>query len=227
MEIFFSVVEFMGVAVFAMSGAMIAIDKEADLVGVILMALVTTFGGGITRDLLLGIHPPKFFTSYSTLVIIALCSSVLTFILASLFKRRYVENEKKIETIINVVDAMGLGIFSVYSALIAIENGHTAPFVAISMGVIGAVVGGVVRDLMLGNIPFIIKKRIYFLACLAGASVFYVLAVTFKFDIMWSTFAGFIATFTLRMCATIFKWNMPKAINFAKLNAGTDGANNK
>ncbi len=227
MEIFFSVLEYMGVAAFAASGAMVAIDKEADFVGVIIMALVTTFGGGIVRDVLLGINPPNFFTSYATLIIITVVGAFITFLLAAVFKSSFIEKEKKIDAITNVFDALGIGIFSVYSVIISIDMGHREPFVAISMGVIGAVVGGIVRDLMLGSIPFVIRKRIYLLACLAGASVFYVLAITFNLDIVWSTFAGVMTTFVLRMCATIFKWNMPKAINFAKLNELSETVNNK
>ena len=218
MEVFFLILEYLGVAAFAVSGAMVAIDKEADFVGVIIMALVTTFGGGVMRDLFLGINPPNFFTSYMPLIITAALAAVATFTVAALFKKKYVANEKKIDAIINVFDALGLGIFVVYSTLIALDLNFNEPFVAISMGVIGAVGGGIVRDLMLGSIPFVIRKRIYLIACLAGSLSFYLLYVVLHFDVVWATFVGVMLTFLLRMCATIFKWNMPKAIVFSKLN---------
>lgn len=218
MEVFFLILEYLGVAAFGVSGAMVAIDKEADFVGVVIMSLVTTFGGGVMRDLFLGINPPNFFTSYMPLIITAVASAVATFTVAAIFKKKYVANEKKIDAILNVFDALGLGIFAVYSTLIALDLNFNEPFVAISMGVIGAIGGGIVRDLMLGSIPFVIRKRIYLVACLAGSGLFYLMAVVFSVDIVWSTFVGVMATFVLRMCATIFKWNMPKAIVFSKLN---------
>ena len=126
-------------------------------------------------------------------------------------------NEGRIATVNNFIDAIGIGIFAVGGTKIAVELGFSSPLIAIPMGVISSVGGGLVRDLILREIPFIIKKRIYALAALAGAALYYSLAVALTVDTVIATLAGLLLTFALRVLATVFKWNMPKAIDFARL----------
>lgn len=217
MDIFFLILEYIGIVAFSVSGAMVAIDKEADYVGVLLMSLTTSFSGGIMRDLFLGATPPKFFTSLQPQVAICVTASVAVIVLAAVFKRGFVRNEKRIAAVNNIVDAVGLGVFSVSGTKIAVELGFSSPLIAISMGIITAVGGGLTRDLILRDIPFIIRKRVYAVASLIGAAVYYILAVHLKADEVVSLGAGVLAAFTLRLLATVFKWNIPKAINFATL----------
>ena len=159
MDIFFLILEYIGIVAFSVSGAMVAIDKEADYVGIILMSLVTSFAGGIMRDLFLGDAPPKFFTSFQPQIIICVATSVAVIILASIFKRGFIRNERRIESVNNIVDAMGLGVFSVSGTKIAVALGFTSPLIAISMGIISAVGGGLTRDLILRDIPFIMRQQ--------------------------------------------------------------------
>ena len=218
MDIFFTIIEYIGVIAFSVAGAMIAIDKEADIAGVLILALTTAFGGGIMRDILLGYIPPRFFTEYYIEIAISLTSAIVVFIFASAYKKTFLEKERLIGSINNFFDAAGLGIFSVYSANMAVEMGYTAPIVVISMGVIASVGGGLVRDLILRDIPFIIKKHVYFVAALLGASVYYVLSVLLSLNPVVASFAGFFVTFVLRILATVFKWNLPRAITFSKID---------
>lgn len=218
MDIFFTIIEYIGVIAFSVAGAMIAIDKEADIVGVLILALTTAFGGGIMRDILLGYIPPRFFTEYYIEIAISLISAIAVFIFASAYKKTFLEKERLIGSINNFFDAAGLGIFSVYSANMAVEMGYTEPIVVISMGVIASVGGGLVRDLILRDIPFIIKKHVYFVAALLGASVYYVLSVLLSLNPVVASFAGFFVTFVLRILATVFKWNLPRAITFSKID---------
>ena len=219
MEPFIVVIEYIGFFAFAVSGAMVAIDKEADYIGIMLMALVTSFMGGIMRDILIGCTPPRFFTHYTPYIIICLGTSVAVIIFASVFKRAFIHYERRIEAVNNIVDALGLGAFSVGGVVIALENGFDSPLVAITMGVISSVGGGLTRDLILRDIPFIIRKRIYLLASLLGATLYYVLAVALSVDNLLASIVGVASTFTLRVLATLFKWNVPKAIDFKKLEA--------
>ena len=218
MDIFFIIIENIGVIAFSVAGAMIAIDKEADIAGVLILALTTAFGGGIMRDILLGYIPPRFFTEYYIEIAISLTSAIVVFIFASAYKKTFLEKERLIGSINNFFDAAGLGIFSVYSANMAVEMGYTEPIVVISMGVIASVGGGLVRDLILRDIPFIIKKHVYFVAALLGASVYYVLSVLLSLNPVVASFAGFFVTFVLRILATVFKWNLPRAITFSKID---------
>ena len=216
MDIFLLIVEYVGIVAFAVSGAMVAIDKEADLFGVVMMAIITSFAGGIFRDLLLGITPPRFFTHYGLMVLIVAVSAVVVFIFAAAMKQYYVNNRSHMAAIINVFDAAGLGIFAVAGVAISIETVGNNPYIAITMGLITGVLGGSIRDVCLGTIPFIIRKRIYAIAVIAGSVVYYVLYVLTPIGVVWSTFAAAIVTFSLRILATVFKWNMPKAIIFSR-----------
>jgi len=219
MNFVFTLIEYIGIIAFSVSGAMVAIDKEADIVGVLLMSIVTSFGGGILRDLILGYTPPRFFVDFGWEIFAAAISSLAVFFAAAIFKRKYVENERNIDRINNVFDAVGLGIFASYGTSIVIEAGFSSPFIAIAVGgFISSCFGGICRDLALNDIPFVIRKRIYAIASVAGSVVYYVLFMCLSVDSVWATVMGVLVTFVLRMCATAFKWNMPKAIDFEALS---------
>lgn len=218
----FTIIEHIGVIAFAISGALVAIDKEMDLLGVIILAFITSFGGGIMRDLILGLPIPLFFTeSFTSLIVVCLISSVLVLVFAMCFKRAFVKNEKMIDSINNYIDAVGLGAFTVSGAKLAISVGYTAPFVPILMGVIACVGGGMIRDMMLNDVPFVLRKRIYALAAAAGSALYYTLWY-FEANETVAMISGALVTILIRVLATIFKWNMPKAINFSKLRNDVD-----
>lgn len=225
-ELVWAIMEHIGVIAFAISGAMVAIDREMDLVGVVLLAFITSFGGGITRDLLLGaytgkgISTPLFFTdSYESLRIVCLITVVAVIFFAMAFKSKFIKEEKLLDSLNNYIDAIGIGAFTVSGASLAVETVGANAFVAILMGVIACVGGGVLRDMMLNDVPFVLRKRIYVLATAAGAAVFYVI---YKIDPaleITAMIVGALTTIIIRILATIFKWNIPKAINFSKARA--------
>ncbi len=218
MSLFFNVLSYIGVISFAISGAIVAIDRETDIFGVIFLSFVTTFGGGMMRDMILNKGIPLFFTDYTGLIIACFVTSLAVFFFAMIFKRSFVEDEKLLDRINNYIDAVGIGVFSVSGAEIAIEMGYTTPFVAIFMGVVTCIGGGMLRDIILGDIPFVLRKRIYALACIAGSSVYYLLwYVNAPEELAMSL--GALTTFGIRVLATVFKWNMPKAIEFSKLRS--------
>ena len=219
----FTVLEHIGVIAFAISGAIVAIDKEMDLFGVVFLSFVTSFGGGIMRDLFLGLDKPLFFTeSYVSLIVVCLISSLLVFLFAMLFKQMFVKKEKFLDNINNYIDAVGIGAFTVSGAKLAIEAGNTSPFVIIVMGMIACIGGGMLRDIMLNDIPFVLRKRIYAIAALAGAGVYvFFWGITKNFTIGMrdevATVLGAATTVTIRILATHFKWNAPKAIKFSEV----------
>lgn len=229
MDIFLLIVEYAGLVAFSFSGAMVAIDAEADLFGVIFLALVTTFGGGMLRDVLLGITPPKFFTEYTFFVIVSVISALAAFGFAMIMKKRYIKERDRMNVVINYFDAAGLGIYAVSGTRIAIESGNASPFIAVTMGLLTCIFGGLLRDLMLVRIPFVIKKRIYAVAALAGSLVYYLLACYTELGMAGGMIFGVATTFVLRILATVFKWNMPKAIVFSRMSdsagAGAEGSN--
>lgn len=220
-ETVIQIIEIIGVVSFCMSGAIVAIDKEMDLMGVVLIALTTTFGGGIFRDLVLD-RPVAFFYDgmMQIYVLVGVVTAIFVFILASAFKKWYVREEEKVNYFNNYVDAMGLGAFTVTSVNICINAG-TNPFLAIAMGMIASVGGGVVRDLFLDRVPNIFRKHIYAFACLIGSALYYCLRVYVFSDNeigeIVSTVLSILTIFAIRVLASTFKWNLPKAIRFSEL----------
>lgn len=223
LSVFFNVLSYIGVISFAISGAIVAIDRETDIFGVVFLSFVTTFGGGMLRDMILNKGIPLFFTDYTGLIIACLVASLAVFFFAMIFKRSFIEDEKLLDRINNYIDAVGIGVFSVSGAEIAIKMGYDSPFIVIFMGVVTCIGGGMLRDIILGDIPFVLRKRIYALACIAGSTVYYLL---WKVDApeALAMSLGALTTFTIRVLATIFKWNMPKAIEFSKLRASSKSA---
>ena len=214
MQIFFFVLETVGVIAFAVAGSLAAIDKETDVFGGLFLSLITCFGGGMIRDVLIG-RTPSFFTSYFHIAC-AVATCLTVFILAAVFKRQYIKKEWLVDRINNYFDAVGLGIFAVTGAKICIDCGFDFPLVAISLGMITSIGGGMIRDLCLREMPFVLNKRIYAVASLAGASLYYVLARFSEMSEYLALLIGVIAVFLIRVLATVFELDMPKAIIFEK-----------
>ena len=213
----FTVIEIIGIISFAIAGAIEAINKETDLFGVVFLSVTTTFGGGIIRDVMLGNHAPVFFTSY-LLVAVCIVSSLVVFAIAAIFKNKFVENEATIDRINNVFDAMGIGVFTVSGTKLTMDLGYDAFFIAVVMGMITCVGGSMIRSFCLREIPFILKKRVYALAALLG-SICYWLMVRINANEVAAMVVSASLVFAIRMLATVFKWNFPKAIDFSKLKA--------
>ncbi len=209
-EIFFSALEVAGTISFAVSGAMAALEKRVDLFGVIFLGATTALAGGIIRDVLIGKTPPSAFSNYRYMAI-AVVTAAIVFLIAWLSKEHYEHNVDVVSAVNNIFDAAGLGAFTITGAKVAmgmgyIDNGFFVVFLAMVTG-IG---GGVLRDLMIGEIPFVLRKRIYAVASIFGGIVYYQL-VRHRVDDMAAAFIGIGIVFGLRMLATIFKWNLPKA----------------
>lgn len=199
-----------GVAAFAISGAMVAISKQVDVFGIVVLAVITATGGGIMRDVLLGVYPPNAFTDRSY-VFIAIITALIVFLIAHLFKDSYRRREHLLDSINNVVDALGLGVFAVSGTLAAIDYGFADNgFLCVFVGMITGIGGGFLRDIMVQEIPFILKKRIYALASLAGSIAFYLLYMNGS-GYTLSAAAGAGLTFFLRIFATHYRWNLPHA----------------
>ena len=209
-DLVFHICEFVGTVAFAVAGAMVAIDKRVDLFGVLFLGMLTALGGGCLRDVLLGRFPPAMFSNY-VYVTVSIVTALIVFIAACLLAERYRLNEAAIDQINNVFDALGLGVFAVVGVEVSISAGYGSNgFLAVFMGMTTAIGGGVLRDLLLREIPFVLKKRIYAIAAICGALAYYIgwrLALPETVSLL----AGVGVTFVLRLLATAFKWNLPKA----------------
>lgn len=207
----FAAVEFAGTVSFAISGAMVAVKKRVDLFGVLFLGIITALGGGMLRDMMLGIIPPAMFHSPTRLAVAA-GASLLVFLIASAFKSLYLSEEQTIDSINNVVDALGLGAFTVIGVQAAINAGFTDNVVLqVFMGMVTGIGGGLIRDLMVMEIPVVLRKRVYAVASIVGGSLFCVLG-SLQVPEYLNVFASIFSVFSIRLLATHFKWNLPKAI---------------
>ena len=222
MEILLEIIHFIGIVSFSAAGAMVAIDHETDWFGVVFLSVITCFGGGLLRDVVAGqaitLELPALFTDLKLELLVSILTATAVFLVAMIFKRQYVKEEKFVGSINNVLDALGIGVFSAAGTAAYLSVG---PLVAITMGMLSSVGGSLTRDIILNDIPFILRKRIYALATLVGSAVYYVTAVfiipnTDATNVI-STIACLLVIFGIRMCATYFHWNMPKAIDFEKM----------
>lgn len=226
MDALLSAIYIIGIISFSAAGAMVAIDKEADWFGVVFLSLITCFGGGLLRDVIagqsIGRTLPIVFTLYTELIISVITATAVFFI-AAIFKKKYVEREEQVVAINNVLDALGIGVFTALGCASYLPQG---PLVAITMGMLTSIGGSITRDVILRDVPSVLRKHIYALATVAGAGVYYLTVVFIipgaEYTEVVATVACAVVIFTIRMCATAFKWNMPKAIDFSKMRAESE-----
>lgn len=214
-EIVLNILSAVGVVAFSVAGALVAIDHRVDMFGVVTLAAITSFGGGMTRDLLMGKLPPTLFTDpfYLVLMGVSVLTALIVFTVARVFQQKFVAREKLIDRITNVFDAVAIGVFATTGAKTVMDfTGRTDnTFLILTLGSLTAVGGSIIRDVLIREVPFVLKKRIYVLAVLAGAGLYYLLVRLGAAEIP-ALVAGTLLTFGLRMMATIFRWNLPRAL---------------
>lgn len=187
-----------GTAVFAVSGAMLALRKGMDVVGVSFIAVVTGVGGGTVRDILLGDTPVRWVTRP---VDIAICISCAVLACAA---NRWLLG-RRMDWLL-YADAAGLALFAVLGAAKA-EAAGAHPLVAILFGAMSASFGGIIRDIICGEQPILFAKELYITPALVGGAVFVVLPEAFGFDAR--ALAGLGAALLLRVLAIRLEWALP------------------
>ncbi len=193
--------EWLGVAVFALTGALTAARKGMDPLGFALLATVTGVGGGTLREVLLG--RPATWIGDPTAPAICIVVGLATFVIG----RSYVPSRKGAFRLLMWADGLGLAIFAVSGAQTALlASAH--PVTAIVLGALTATFGGVVRDVLAGEIPLILRREIYVTAAALGAGV-YVGLELLGFDGLLAALAGVAAGFALRALAIARDWSMP------------------
>ena len=208
MDTFIFVLEIIGTVAFASSGAMTAIEKKMDIFGVNILGATTAVGGGMMRDIILGVTPPAAF-SQPVYILFSILTSTLLFaivytnpeILHSRIKNRYYDK------IMLWCDTAGLGIFTVVgiqtaSKILPQDN----PFFFVFIGVLTGVGGGVLRDIMAGETPYILVREIYASAAIAGGITCVVCGSTM--GEATATILGLIVTIVIRSLAAYFHWNL-------------------
>lgn len=191
--------DWMGVAVFATTGALVASRKEMDLVGFAVLATATGIGGGTLRDLLLG-AAPVFWVAEPRALLLCLLAAVLVFFTAHAVGSRL--------RLLLWLDALGLALFAVTGAERALALG-AAPVVAVALGVVTATFGGILRDVLGGESPAILSREVYATAALLGAGALVALLAAGLPREAAVTLAA-VAAFALRGAALTWGWSLPR-----------------
>lgn len=202
------IIEIIGTVAFASSGAMVGIRKKMDIFGVIVMAITTAVGGGIIRDLILGIKPPNTFRN-PVYVTYSIVTAVILFVIFYV-KKQMLDSRALFyyEKIMILLDAIGLGAFTVIGVETAYAIGYgPQKFLLLFVGVITGVGGGVIRDMMAQQIPFILVKQVYACASLLGACVCVWLMPYHK---SFSMILGAVTVVIIRILAATYRWDLPK-----------------
>lgn len=201
------ILDLIGIASFAFSGALRAIRRRLDLVGIAILAGATAIGGGMIRDALLGGGAAMLRDWRYPVVILA------SALVAALFPRKLAERE----TFFRYFDALGLGIFSAIGATIALQSGLGFLWALFVAGITGAG-GGVVRDVLLGEMPLVLYKEIYITAVAFGAAALWISRQFLGFGEITGFFLGMTITIAIRVVAIWRAWSLPR-VNLA---AGDD-----
>jgi len=191
-------IELLGVAVFAVSGALAAGRRSLDLLGVVVIATVTATGGGTLRDLLLD-RSPVFWIADTTYIYASIAAALLTVV--------YARFRHPPERFILIADALGLALFSISGAQIA-ENAGYGGIVVVIMGTLTGAAGGMLRDVLCAEVPLILRRsRIYATAAIIGIIVYLILQPLL--DRTLAALLGMASIASLRLAAIIWDWTLP------------------
>ncbi|MCV2356145.1 trimeric intracellular cation channel family protein [Paucibacter sp. B2R-40] len=194
-----------GVAVFAISGALAAMQARLDLFGVLVLAAITAIGGGTLRDMLLGRHPIFWMRDTRYIKVIALTALLTT--LATQLASGWGQVLQTGNGALLIADTLGLALFALCGAEIAEEAGKPR-LVVVLLGTITASGGGVLRDLMTGQVPLLLRRDIYASAAIGGISA-YLLLRALGVPRQLAFFTGMLMVVALRLAALHYGWQLP------------------
>ena len=193
------VLDIIGTFAFAISGALFASNKKFDLFGVIIIAFATAVGGGMIRDVLINAHPINW---------IGELNYIWTILIAVLFTFLFKSKIAPLSKTMFLFDTIGISVFT----LLGVQKGlnyDLHPFIAVVMGMVSAVMGGVIRDVLTNQIPLIFRKEIYASACLAGGVVF-LICNFFNFSEAVRIIATMSTIIGIRLIAVKYHLELPK-----------------
>jgi uncharacterized membrane protein YeiH len=192
------VIELIGLVAFAASGALAAVRARLDVFGVVVLGLTTALGGGIIRDVLLGIHPPTTLRSWPYLL-----TAAVTGLVVFLFHPQVA----RLRRAVLLADAVGLGVFVTGGTATALQN-HVPAYTACLIGMTVGIGGGAIRDVLLREIPMVLRKEIYAVAALVGA-VAVPITAWLGLPELWGTVIGSTLVVAIRLIALWRHWNAP------------------
>jgi uncharacterized membrane protein YeiH len=192
------VLDLAGIFVFAVTGGLVAVRKQFDIFGVLVLAGTTGLGGGFLRDVLIDATPPAALADWRYLLV-PVAAGLVTFVFHPAFGR--------LERLINILDAAGLGLFCVTGALKALDFG-LGPVPAALMGMVTGIGGGMARDLLAGRVPVVFSSELYATPALLGAT-WAVLGDYWELPVAWVALPGVVICFGMRILALRRDWHAP------------------
>lgn len=201
--------EVIGTVAFAVSGGLMAIGASLDLFGVIFVSCITAFGGGIVRDLLLGVHPPSIFNNFPVFLV-AMLTAFAVFIVAYINRKRFSIFKLQVEYVNNFFDALGLAAFTVIGSEAGFINGFSDnSFIIIVIGMLTGIGGGIFRDILIDTTPYVFKKHVYALTAIIGSILYFILR-KYTANISIASLSAMVTVILLRLLATKYRWSLPK-----------------
>lgn len=191
------IIELLGTIAFAVSGAFSAMEKKLDIFGVVVIAFVTAIGGGTIRDVLIGNLPVTWMRDIITPSVI-----LATALIAILFKNIFHNLPKTLL----LFDSLGLGLFTITGIQKGLDAG-IHPAICVALGTITGCFGGVIRDLLLREIPILFHKEFYASACIVGGTTYFLLLYAVSPPVAQT--AAIVIVCTLRLLAAKFNWRLP------------------
>lgn len=192
------ILEILGTASFAISGALAALNKRLDVFGVLIITFATAVGGGTIRDLMIGNTPVAWMKDQT-----AVRTIFISYVLTLLFQRHF----KKLPLTLTIFDAIGLGLFTIVGLQRGLEA-KLSPSICITLGMVTGCFGGVVRDVLLNEIPLVFRKDIYASASLLGGLLYFLFSAWEMFAPL-ATSLSILSVVLLRLAVVRFGWTLP------------------
>lgn len=195
---FLHIIEILGTFSFAVSGAFFAMEKKLDPFGVIIISFVTAIGGGTLRDVMIGNLPVGWLRNET---------ATITIFIAAIGSMFFEARLRKFTTTLFLFDALGLGLFTIVGIEKALEL-HFSIGVCIALGTITASFGGVIRDVLLNNVPLVFRKEIYAMASIIGGLIYFLFRML-QLDEDMAKVICILLIFAIRLIAVKYKLGLP------------------
>jgi len=202
-DLLFQLINLLGIATFSVAGSLRGIREGLDLLGIATLGVITSLGGGILRDIIVGKVPNALTSPYDmTVALIGVMISLL------LYRKTKRQIESKYTFL--MLDAIGLSAFTTTGAILAYKT-EVSFYGIVLLATITGVGGGVIGDVLLRKVPWVLREDFYATCSIIGAVAFYI-SVKVSGDLTFSSIVCFLTTLTIRTLAIAFKWRLPKVV---------------
>lgn len=213
------IMDILGTVAFSLSGAIVGIQKRLDVFGINILALTTATGGGIIRDIVIGHTPPTLFDN-PAFIFVSIGSATTVFLICFHYRKNQNRIVVSFNKVLLVLDTLGLAAFTVDGSIIGIYLEESGILLIVFLGVITGVGGGILRDVIARQIPFVFVKNIYACASILGALM---IGTVWRYiGYTNAILLGFMTVVIIRCMSIHFQWNLPKIVPLENKNLKND-----